>query len=183
LSAVSHDLKTPLAAIFGAGTELIDDDDTLEREERLELARAIVEEAERLNQLVTNLLDVARLEGAPSSFENAPSHRGGRRGRPGEDGGRLREHKVKTSIPEDVPMVPMDPTLIRQVFVNLFENVLRYTPQDSPIEIHARPRGATRRSRSPTGVLAFLKRNQRGSSNASTAGVPAKREMAAWVSV
>jgi len=69
------------------------------------------------------------------------------------------------------------PTLIRQVFVNLFENVLRYTPQDSPIEIHARPRGGYAEIEvSDRGVLAFLKRNQRGSSNASTAGVPAKRE-------
>ncbi|HEX4341012.1 MAG TPA: ATP-binding protein [Polyangiaceae bacterium] len=142
LSAVSHDLKTPLAAILGAGTELIVDDERLDREERLALARAIVEESERLDQLVTNLLDVARLEGGAVALrKRSEAIEEVVEAALGRMGGRLAEHPIKTSITVGVPMVPMDPMLIRQVFVNLFENVLRYTPLGSPIEIDARLAG------------------------------------------
>jgi K+-sensing histidine kinase KdpD len=140
LSAVSHDLRTPLAAIFGAGTELLRDGARLEPAEREALASAIVEESQRLNQLVTNLLDVARLEHGAIEVKKRPE--------PLEEvveaalervRGRLGEREVRTRIPAEVPLIPMDAVLLQQVFVNLLENAIRYTPARSPLEIEARP--------------------------------------------
>lgn len=139
LSAVSHDLRTPLASIFGAGTELLRDGARLAPAEREELARAIVEEAQRVNQLVTNLLDVARLEHGAVQVNKRPE--------PIEEvveaalarvRGRLGVRQVRTRVPADVPLVPMDAVLLEQVFVNLLENAIRYTPERSPLEIEAR---------------------------------------------
>jgi two-component system sensor histidine kinase KdpD len=140
---VSHDLRTPLAAIFGAGTELLRDGVRLDQPSRQELVSAIVEESERLNQLVTNLLDVARLDGGaievrkrPEALDEVVEAALGR------VRGRLGARPVRTSIPVDVPLIPMDAVLLQQVFVNLLENAIRYTPAGSPVEIAARARGA-----------------------------------------
>src|SRR6476660_210044 len=62
LSAVSHDIKTPLASIYGAATSLLEENDRLDKSERHELAQSIADETERLNQVVTNLLEMTRLE-------------------------------------------------------------------------------------------------------------------------
>jgi K+-sensing histidine kinase KdpD len=139
LSAVSHDLRTPLAAIFGAGTELLRDGARLDQPSREELVSAIVEESERLNLLVTNLLDVARLDGGdievkkrPEALEEVVEAALGR------VRGRLGERPVRTRIPVEVPLIPMDAVLLQQVFVNLLENAMRYTPAGSPLEIEAK---------------------------------------------
>jgi len=142
LSAVSHDLRTPLAAIFGAGTELLRDGDRLDRASRESLTSAIVEESQRLNQLVTNLLDVARLDHGTIEAKKRPE--------PLEEvvgaalervRGRLGGRPVVTRIPSEIPMIPMDAMLVEQVFVNLLENAIRYTPEGSPLEIEAESRG------------------------------------------
>jgi two-component system sensor histidine kinase KdpD len=139
LSAVSHDLRTPLAAIFGAGTELLQDGPNLAENERQELVAAIVEEAARLDQLVTNLLDVAKLEGGRIQIK--------KRLEPLDEvvetalerlRGRLDGRSVRSHVPQEIPMVPMDAVLMQQVLVNLVENALRYTPEGSPIEVEAK---------------------------------------------
>ncbi len=112
----------------------------LDEAERQALTSAIVEESQRLNQLVTNLLDVARLEHGAIEVKKRPE--------PLEEvvaaaldrvRGRLGERKVRTRVPAEVPLIPMDPVLLEQVFVNLLENAIRYTPERSPLEIEARP--------------------------------------------
>jgi two-component system sensor histidine kinase KdpD len=138
LSAVSHDLRSPLATIFGAGTELLEDGAELAPAERDGLIRAIVEEAAHLDQLVTNLLDVTRLEGGPVRIRKRPE--------PLDEvveaalsrlRGRLGDRPVHSRVPEEIPMVPIDAVLIQQVLVNLLENALRYTSEGSPLEIEA----------------------------------------------
>src|SRR5262249_5197754 len=62
LSAVSHDIKTPLSSIYGAATSLLEEEDRLAKTARRELIQSIADEAERLNQVVTNLLEMTRLE-------------------------------------------------------------------------------------------------------------------------
>lgn len=136
LSAVSHDLRTPLAAIFGAGTELLQDGSQLNAAEHRELLQSIVEEAARLDRLVTNLLDVAR--------SDAVATRVRKRREPfdevieaalGRLKGRLGQRSVRSHVPQAVPMVPMDAVLIQQVLVNLLENAIRYSQEGSPLEI------------------------------------------------
>jgi two-component system sensor histidine kinase KdpD len=148
LSSVSHDLRTPLAAIAGAASTLLDQDarpapgrDAAGRMtpgQRRELLATICEEAEHLNRLVRNLLDMTRLsfgglllrkEWVPlgevvGSALNRIEHR-------------LGQHGVSVSLPPELPLLPMDPVLLEQLFNNLLENAIRHTPPGTPIEISA----------------------------------------------
>jgi two-component system sensor histidine kinase KdpD len=136
LSAVSHDLRTPLAAIVGAGTELLQDGARLEPAARDGLAETIVEEAERLDQLVTNLLELAKLDGGAIEIRKRPE--------PLDEivevslarfHGRLGSRPIRAHVPHEVPMVPVDGVLIQHVLINLLENALRYSPEPSPIDV------------------------------------------------
>jgi two-component system sensor histidine kinase KdpD len=138
LSAVSHDLRTPLASITGAATALRDDSG-LGTNTRAELLETICDEAERLERLVGNLLDMTRLESGPIVLK--------REWIPLEEmiGSALTrlerylgERPVNIQLPETLPLLSVDPILFEQVFVNLFENAARYTPAGSPIDIEAR---------------------------------------------
>jgi K+-sensing histidine kinase KdpD len=139
LSALSHDLKTPLTALVGAGNALYED--RLDPRERREFARMITEEAARLSHLVRNLLELTRLEAGSSIAKPAPQ---------AIDEvigavlyrleGPLAGYPVKTDVPEDVPLVPFDPILIEQVLRNLLENVIRHTPSGTPVDIRVQKR-------------------------------------------
>jgi two-component system sensor histidine kinase KdpD len=137
LSSLSHDLRTPLTALVGAGTALLED--RLDPRERREFSRMVADEAARLNHLVGNLLELTRLESgslrtktAPQAIDEIIGAALVRLER------RLTGRRVTTDVPEDVPLVPFDPVLIDQVLLNLLENILRYTPEASPIDIRVR---------------------------------------------
>ena len=141
LSAVSHDLRTPLASIMGSSSTLLEKGDVLPPETRRELEEAIYDEAERLNRLVGNLLDVTRIEGGAlslrrewSSVEEIVGVVLARLSRSLED------HPVKTSIPSDLPLVPVDPVLVEQVLFNLVDNAIRHTPAGAGIDVSAERR-------------------------------------------
>lgn len=140
LSAVSHDLRTPLATITGAATAVRDED--LPPGTRAELVESIVGEASRLERLVGNLLDMTRLESGgillkrdwvplDEILSSALTRL--------ED--RLERRAVTVDISEDVPLMFVDPVLFEQLFVNLLENADKYTPPDTPIEVRARAEG------------------------------------------
>jgi two-component system sensor histidine kinase KdpD len=137
LSSVSHDLRTPLATITGAASTLLDPA-PLTDEARRELHGAIHDEAERLNRLVTNLLDITRLESRSVEI--------GREWQPLEElvgtalarlERSLEGRPVTVSIPEDLPLVAVDGLLIEQVLVNLLDNATRYTEPGSPLRVAA----------------------------------------------
>jgi K+-sensing histidine kinase KdpD len=134
LSGLSHDLRTPLAALVGAGTALCEDN--LDPTERRDFARMVAEEATRLNRLVGHLLELTRLESGGLHTQPGPQAIDETIGTAlchleRQLGGRV----VRTHAPEEIPLTPFDPVLIEQVILNLVENVIRHTPDASPVEI------------------------------------------------
>jgi two-component system sensor histidine kinase KdpD len=138
LSSVSHDLRTPLGGITGAASTLLEDPGVLTEPARRELLETIHEESNRLQRLVTNLLDVTRLESGVVDLvkEWVPLE---------EVVGAALEHcaaqlgkrEVKVELPANLPLVQADPVLLGQVIINLVENADKFSPADQPIEIKA----------------------------------------------
>lgn len=138
LSAISHDLRTPLATIIGSASTLLEGEGRLETQDKLDLSRVIVDEAERMSNLINNILDMARLDAGVVEL-NKQWH-------PLEEIvgtvlTRLQKHLadrvVKVKLPAGIPMIYVDAVLIEQVLINLLENAVRYTPQGSELEINA----------------------------------------------
>jgi two-component system sensor histidine kinase KdpD len=142
LSSVSHDLRTPLAAITGAVTTLLQKDVTLTATERQELMQTVYEEAEHLNRIIRNVLDMTRLEAGAikvrKEWQPVEQVVGAVLNRLTE---RLKDRPVKTRLPEDLPLVSFDSLLIEQVLMNLLDNIIRYTPEGTPVELAASVRG------------------------------------------
>jgi len=143
LSSVSHDLRTPLTSIKASASSLLQQDVDWNNEERRGFAQAIEHEADRLNRLVGNLLDMSRIEeGAlvPEKEEyslTALIHDVLGRLEP-----LLRGRDVRTNLPPDnLLLVDVDYLQIDQVLTNILENAVRYTPAESPIEVSARIEG------------------------------------------
>jgi two-component system sensor histidine kinase KdpD len=140
LSAVSHDLRTPLGVITGSATALRDETPGMSKDQRAELVDTICEEAERLARLVGNLLDMTRVEsgGLQVKREWVPVEElvGSALTRLERQ---LAGRSIATDIPADLPLVSVDPVLMQQVLVNLLENAVKYNPPGSPIQVRARP--------------------------------------------
>jgi two-component system, OmpR family, sensor histidine kinase KdpD len=142
LGAVSHDLRTPLATVKAAVSDLRNDVVDLSELDRSELLELIETQADRLDRLVANLLDMTRIEFGElelriettsvdklvaeslDAFGSAPWVR-----------------RVKVSLPADLPTVSVDHVLIGQVLVNLLENAERYAPEGTTIDVVARREG------------------------------------------
>jgi len=140
LAAISHDLRTPLTAMVGFASLLAKresaaaaPDDTSRQ-----LAQAIHDEALRMAGLVTNLLDMARLQGGRVKLNHQWSSLEELIGA-ALAGARpmLAGRKVSARAAPDLPLVNLDPMLVERVFANLLENVVKYTPQHSPVTIDA----------------------------------------------
>ena len=142
LAAVSHDLRTPLASIRAAATSLLTEDVDWDPDSRKQLLETIDEEAERLNNLVGNLLDMSRLQtgsvtvttqkvgieevvaSAIVSLHVAPG-------------------RVEVDVPETLPRVSVDPTLLERAVANLIGNALFFSPDEVPVRVEAASVGDT----------------------------------------
>jgi len=138
LSSVSHDLRTPLATITGAASSLVEEQKELDPAARRELSRSIYREADRLDRLLKNLLDMMRIEaGAVQlSKEWHPVDEVVGAGLARLEG-RLRDHAINTAFPPDLPLVLVDGVLLEQVVINLVENAVKYAPRGSTIDLSA----------------------------------------------
>ena len=145
LSGVSHDLRTPLAGITGIATTLIDTGDALPPAERSDLLGTLLDEAGRLERLLTNLLDMTRMESGGLALKREWTPLGDVIGTSLHAlDRRLEGRAVGVAIVPDLPLVCVDETALGQVFVNLLENAVEHTPAGSPIDITAAPAAAGR---------------------------------------
>ncbi len=138
LNAVSHDLRTPLSSIIASAGSLRQRDVEWTEDDRVEFARAIEDEAERLNRLVTNLLDLSRIEAGILQPEKGWYDI---RTLIGEVSGRLHplaaSHHLTINIAEELPPLHFDYVEIDQVISNLIDNAIKYAPLGSEIEVSA----------------------------------------------
>jgi len=138
LSSVSHDLRTPLATITGAASSLVEEQGEMDPAARRELSRSIYREADRLDRLLKNLLDMMRIEAGAVQLS--------KEWHPVDEvvgaalarlEGRLHDHTVNTAFPDNLPLVLVDGVLLEQVVINLVENAVKYAPPGSAIDMSA----------------------------------------------
>lgn len=143
LNSISHELRTPIAAIRGAADSLRDPNTWTQPEARATLIEDIGDAAERLNRLVENLLDMSRLESGRIALKRDWCDVGEIAGVAVQRmGDCLRVHPLKLDIPAGLPLVQVDFGLIEQVLVNLLHNSCTYTPPGAPIRISAAQDGS-----------------------------------------
>jgi two-component system sensor histidine kinase KdpD len=142
LAALSHDLRTPLTSLVGLSESLTRSRPGL-APEQLDMAQALHDEALRMSTLVSNLLDMARIESGEVKFNlqwQALEEVVGSALR--ASAALLRHHDVSTELPRDLPLLRYDAVLVERVLCNLLENAAKYTPPGSKIVIGAEVRGA-----------------------------------------
>jgi len=136
LTSISHDLKTPLASVLGAASTLRDLASGLTDAQKHELLATVIDESERLNRFIANLLDMTKLESG-AIVPNAARHDvseivGSALRRAGKI---LGHHKVSLQLGTDLPMLELDAVLFEQVLFNLLDNAAKYAPSGTMISI------------------------------------------------
>jgi two-component system sensor histidine kinase KdpD len=138
LTSISHDLKTPLASVLGAASTMRDLSSRLTDAEKWDLLATVIDESERLNRFIANLLDMTKLESG-AIVPNTARHDIGE-----IVGSVLRRaskilvhHKVSLELAADMPMLELDAVLFEQVLFNLLDNAAKYAPADTTISIRS----------------------------------------------
>ncbi|HEU0151357.1 MAG TPA: sensor histidine kinase KdpD [Bradyrhizobium sp.] len=142
LTSISHDLKTPLASVLGAASTMRDLAGNLSDQQKLELLGTVIDESERLNRFIANLLDMTKLESG-AIVPNAALHDigeivGSALRRAGKI---LGAHRVSLDVAADLPMLELDAVLFEQVLFNLLDNAAKYSPHGTTIAIRSRRDG------------------------------------------
>jgi two-component system sensor histidine kinase KdpD len=138
LTSISHDLKTPLAAVLGAAGTLRSLSDALDEHARADLLATIIDEAERLNRFIANLLDMTKLESGAIVPNSALHDLGEIVGSALERASKiLAQHRVEVDLAGDLPMMEIDPVLFEQVLFNLLDNAAKYAPVGTTVRIQS----------------------------------------------
>lgn len=136
LRAISHDLRTPLTAIIGASSTILENPDILDSSKKTELIGNIKEESQWLIRMVENLLSVTRIDDSsdvtksPEAAEEIVAEALSRIKK------RYTDRKINVKVPDELLLVPMDGTLIEQVIINLIENAIKHSGKDVIININ-----------------------------------------------
>jgi two-component system sensor histidine kinase KdpD len=138
LTSISHDLRTPLASVLGAAGTLRSLSDSLDPQAKADLVATIIDEAERLNRFIANLLDMTKLESG-AVVPNAALHDlseivGTALQRAGKI---LARHRIEVELAQDLPMVEVDPVLFEQVLFNLLDNAAKYAPGGTAVRVQS----------------------------------------------
>jgi two-component system, OmpR family, sensor histidine kinase KdpD len=137
LTSISHDLKTPLASVLGSAGALRDLSDKLTDAEKADLLATVIDESERLNRFIANLLDMTKLESGAVEPKLSPHDLSEIVGSTLRRTMKiLRHHSVKLDLAADLPMVSLDAVLFEQVLFNLLDNAAKYAAPGSTIIIH-----------------------------------------------
>lgn len=143
LASISHDLRTPLAVMSGASSTLAENGERLDATQRSALARSIYQNARDMTELVSNVLQMARLESGAMQLERdwaaLPEIVGTVLARLQQ---RLSAHRVMLELPDDLPLLRVNAPLIEQVFANLLENAAKYTPAGTVVRVRAQHEAA-----------------------------------------
>ncbi|HTZ02729.1 MAG TPA: sensor histidine kinase KdpD, partial [Xanthobacteraceae bacterium] len=136
LTSISHDLKTPLAAVLGSAGALRDLSENLSAGEKAELLGTIIDESERLNRFIANLLDMTKLEAGAVTPNVALHDLGEIVGSALRRASRiLSGHHIELELAPDLPMLELDAVLFEQVLFNLLDNAAKYAPPETTIRI------------------------------------------------
>jgi two-component system, OmpR family, sensor histidine kinase KdpD len=136
LTSISHDLKTPLASVLGAASTLRDLSGGLSDAERRDLLATVIDESERLNRFIANLLDMTKLESGAVVPNTTRQDIGEIIGSALRRAGKmLAGHKVLLDLAADLPMLELDAVLFEQVLFNLLDNAAKYAPAGTTISI------------------------------------------------
>jgi two-component system sensor histidine kinase KdpD len=142
LNSISHDLRTPLVSVVGVLSSLEEEGMNLDDTAKRSLVQVAREEADRLNHLITNLLDVTRLEAGAMKISKVSADVEDMIGVALEH---MRGHSdnrpINIDVPADLPVVSADFGLVVQVLVNILDNAFKYSPAGSPVEISGRQVG------------------------------------------
>ena len=139
LASISHDLRTPLAVMSGASSTLAERGERMGAEERAALARSVFDQARDMSERVAKLLDMTRLEAGAIELErdwDSLADIAGAVLRRLAD--RTAAHRVVVDLPDDLPLLRVDATLIEQVLANLLDNAVRHTPAGTVVQLRAR---------------------------------------------
>jgi two-component system sensor histidine kinase KdpD len=138
LNSISHDLHTPLVAIIGALSTLRERSMVLDDNARRDLIDAGLKEGERLNHMLSNLLDMSRIEGGALRLSVQLAEIRDLIGVALEQvGDRHGKHPVNIDVPDDLPYVLVDPGLMVQAFINILDNSFKYSPAGSAVDVTA----------------------------------------------
>ncbi len=136
LTSISHDLKTPLASVLGSASTMRDLGSSLSDIEKRDLLATVIDESERLNRFIANLLDMTRLESGAVVPNTALHDVGEIVGSALRRAGKiLARHKVSLQLDADLPMLKLDAVLFEQVIFNLLDNAAKYAPAETTISI------------------------------------------------
>jgi two-component system sensor histidine kinase KdpD len=142
LASISHDLKTPLAAIYGAATMLRNRSSIVEDRESADLISIIIDESERLNRFINGLFDITKLESGATmpniarhdiaEVVGSALHRGAKI---------IADHHIEVELASGLQTVDLDAVLFEQVLFNLLDNAAKYSPKGTTITIWGRRHG------------------------------------------